>query len=114
MFCPKCGKEIRGEQRICPDCGEEISYIWKGGEIKEIWSREDAMFSLNTVKRNMSIFSGLMFLVFFLAISSVIVSNVTLVRFLSTGIIIVSAGASFLIIRYFLVRISYLKKKLHS
>ncbi|MBU4190656.1 MAG: zinc ribbon domain-containing protein [Candidatus Thermoplasmatota archaeon] len=114
MLCPKCGKKIEGEPKICPGCGKDIFYIWQQSGIKELWGREDAMFSLNAVRRNMFMFSGLMILGFVLAVSGIITSNVALIRLLFTGIILVLATASLLVIGYFRLRMIHLKKKSHS
>ncbi|MDI6916256.1 MAG: zinc ribbon domain-containing protein [Thermoplasmatales archaeon] len=114
MFCPKCGKKIEGEPKICPGCGEDIFYIWQQSGIKELWDREDAMFSFNRVRQNMFIFSGLMVLGFVLAVLGIIICDITLMRLLFTGIVIILAASLLFILGYFRMRLIHLNKKLHS
>lgn len=114
MLCPKCGKELRGKPEICQFCNADISNILQETGINELWGREDAMFSLNAVRRNMFMFSGLMILGFVLAVSGILISNVAMIRLLFTGIILVLATASLLVIGYFRLRMIHLKKKFHS
>jgi uncharacterized membrane protein YvbJ len=110
MFCPKCGKKIEGEPRICQGCSEDISYIWQQSGIKELWSKEDALFSLDRVKQNMFIFSGLMVLGFVLAVLGIIICDVILMHLLFTGIVIILAASLLFILWYFRMRLIHLKK----
>jgi hypothetical protein len=114
MFCPKCGKELRGKPEICQFCNADIPSILQESGLKELWGREDAMFSFNAVRRNMFIFSGLMIFGFVLAVSGIMASNVALIRLLFTGIIVVLATASLVVIWHFRLRMIHLKKKSHS
>jgi len=113
MFCPKCGKKIEGNPKICPFCNTDISNIWQKSGIKELWGREDAMFSFHKVKQDMFIFSGLMFLGFVLTAIGIIICDITLIRLLFTGIIIILSASLLFILGYFRMRETHLKKKLH-